>query len=71
MLEELVENLYIDFYENLWYVTERDRTMNAKQCTLITVNKIMNEHHNWINGDGMERFDLNEIEEVLEHIIKK
>lgn len=40
--KEAAEELYTDFYENLWYVDERDRALNAKQCALITTDKILN-----------------------------
>ena len=43
--KEVAEEIYIDFYENLWYVDEKDRTLNAKQCSIITVNRLLEHCH--------------------------
>lgn len=38
---EKSKELYIDFYENLWFTDEKDRHLNAKECALICCDKII------------------------------
>jgi hypothetical protein len=40
-VKEQAEELYTDFYENLWYVDEKDRKLNAKQCASIAASRII------------------------------
>jgi hypothetical protein len=40
--KERAIELYFDFSENLWYSTEEDKHLNAKQCALISVDEIWN-----------------------------
>jgi hypothetical protein len=53
-VKEQAEELYTDFYENLWYVDEKDKTLNAKQCALIAARKIIktlyDEYYDINNG---------------------
>lgn len=35
------EELYNDISESLWYVSEEDKHLNAKQCAKIVVNEVL------------------------------
>lgn len=35
--KEQAKDLYMNYYMNLWFNSETDRTLNSKQCALIAI----------------------------------
>ncbi len=67
--KEKAEQLYFDFSESLWYSTEKDKHLNAKQCALIAVNEILDsiDFTSMLNGTDDYNY-WNEVKQQIEKL---